>query len=97
MEVRLYFFLLSNYWNIKYLIDQFKKLSDYGISDQGLNLSDYRISDSEKTIDCPPLNYGLAAVDVQQKTAAHTLNNLVTVTLPRIVLMDLAKGSHSFQ
>jgi hypothetical protein len=28
-----YFFLLSNYWNIKYLIGQFKKLSDYGILD----------------------------------------------------------------
>ncbi len=32
-----------------------KKLSDYRISDQGLNLSDHRISDSEKTSSCPPL------------------------------------------
>jgi hypothetical protein len=62
-----------------------------------IKASIYRISESEKTIGCPPLNYGLAALDVQQKTAAHTLNNLVTVTLPRIVLMDLAKDSHSFQ
>jgi hypothetical protein len=42
------FFLLSNYWNIEYRIGELKKLSDYRISDQGLNLSDYRISDSEK-------------------------------------------------
>ncbi len=36
--------------NIEYRIGEFKKLSDYQISDQGLNLSDYRILDSEKTI-----------------------------------------------
>jgi hypothetical protein len=51
------FFLLSNYWyrNIEYRIAEFKKLSDYRISDQDLNLSDYRILDSEKTtrIGCP--------------------------------------------
>ncbi len=33
------FFLLSNYWNIKYRIGEIKKLSDYRISYQGLNLS----------------------------------------------------------
>jgi hypothetical protein len=37
------FFLLLDYWNIEYQIDEFKKLSDY------------RILDSEKTIGCPPL------------------------------------------
>jgi hypothetical protein len=55
MAIGLYFYLLSNYRNIEYRIGEFKKLSDYRISDQGLNLSDYRISDSEKTIGCPPL------------------------------------------
>jgi hypothetical protein len=60
MSIRLYcnIFLLSNYWNIEYRIGEFKKLTDYRISDQGLNLSDYLIiliSDSEKTIGCPPL------------------------------------------
>jgi hypothetical protein len=49
------FFLLSNYRNMEYRISEFTKLSDYRITDQGLNLSDYRISDSEKTIGCPPL------------------------------------------
>jgi hypothetical protein len=49
------FFLLSNYRNIEYCIGEFKKLSDYQISDQGLNLSDYRISDSEKNYRLPPL------------------------------------------
>jgi hypothetical protein len=34
------FFLQSNYRNIEYRIGQFKKLSDYRISVQGLNLSD---------------------------------------------------------
>ncbi len=46
------------YRNIEYRIGEFKKLSDYRISDQGLNLSDYRISDSKKTIGCPPLCKG---------------------------------------
>ncbi len=55
MAIGLFFFLLSNYWNIQYRIGEFKKLSEYQISDLGLNLSDYRISDSEKTIGCPPL------------------------------------------
>ncbi len=50
-----YFLLLSDHRNIEYRIGEFKKLSDYRISDLGLNLSDYRISDSEKTIGCPPL------------------------------------------
>jgi hypothetical protein len=49
------FFLLSDYRNIKYRIGECRKLSDYRISDLGLNLSDYRISDSEKNIGCPPL------------------------------------------
>ncbi len=40
------FFLLSNNRNTEYHIGEFKKLSDYRISDQGLNLSDYRILDS---------------------------------------------------
>ncbi len=52
LAIELYFFLLLNDWNIEYRIGEFKKLSDYQISDQGLNLSDYRIS--EKTIGCPP-------------------------------------------
>ncbi len=39
-----YFLLLSDHRNIKYRIGEFKKLSDYRISDLGLNLSDYRIS-----------------------------------------------------
>jgi hypothetical protein len=47
------FFLLSDYRNIEHRIGEFKKLSEYRISDLGLNLSDYRISDSEKTIGCP--------------------------------------------
>jgi hypothetical protein len=34
-------FLLSNYRNVEYRIVEFKKLTDYRISDQGLNLSDY--------------------------------------------------------
>ncbi len=42
-----HFFLLSNYRNIEYCIGQLKKVSDYQISDQGLNLLDYRISDSK--------------------------------------------------
>jgi hypothetical protein len=41
--------LQSNNRNIEYRIGKFMKLSNYWISDQGLNLSDYRISDSEKT------------------------------------------------
>jgi hypothetical protein len=49
------FFLLSNYRNIEYRIGQLKKVSDYQISDQGLNLSDYWISDSENTSGCPPI------------------------------------------
>ncbi len=48
-----YFFLLWNYRNIKYRIGKFKKLSNYWISDLGLNLSDYRISDSEKNYQLP--------------------------------------------
>jgi hypothetical protein len=48
MTIRLLFFLLSNYQNIKYRIGEFKKISDYQISNQDLNLLDYRISDSEK-------------------------------------------------
>jgi hypothetical protein len=32
-----------------------EKLTDYRISDQGLNLTDYQISDLQKTIGCPPL------------------------------------------
>ncbi len=55
MTIGLLFFRLSDYRNIEYRIRKFKKLSDYRISDLGLNLSDYRISDSEKTIGCPPL------------------------------------------
>ncbi len=50
MAIGLLFFQLSDYWNIEYRIGDFKKLSDYRVSDQGLNLSDYRISDSD-----PPL------------------------------------------
>jgi hypothetical protein len=49
------FFLLSDYRNIEYQIGEFKKLSDNGIFDLGLNLLDYQILDSEKTISCPPL------------------------------------------
>jgi hypothetical protein len=49
------FFMLSNYRNFEYRIGEFKKVSDYRISDQGLNLWDYWISDSKKTIGCPPL------------------------------------------
>ncbi len=50
MAIGLWIFLLSNYQNIEYRIGEFKKLpiSDYRISDQGLNLSEYRISDLEK-------------------------------------------------
>jgi hypothetical protein len=33
MAIGLYFFLISNYWNIEYRIGEFKKLSDYRISD----------------------------------------------------------------
>ncbi len=47
------FFLLSNYQNIEYRIGEFKNLSDYWISDQGLNLSDYRTSVSEKNYRLP--------------------------------------------
>jgi hypothetical protein len=50
-----YFFCYHDYRNIEYQIGKFKKLSDYMISDLGLNLSDYQITDSEKTIGCPPL------------------------------------------
>jgi hypothetical protein len=35
---------------------EFKKLSDYRISDKGLNLSYYRVSDSEKIIGFPHLH-----------------------------------------
>jgi hypothetical protein len=55
MAIVMQFFRLLNYQNIEYRIDEFKKLLDYRISDQGLNLSDYRISDSEKTVGCSPL------------------------------------------
>jgi hypothetical protein len=55
MAIILLFFLLSDYRNIEYRIGEFKKLSNYRISDLGFNISDYRISDSEKTIGCPPL------------------------------------------
>jgi hypothetical protein len=41
------FFLLPNYRNFAYCTGEFMKLSDYRISDQGLNLSDCRISDSK--------------------------------------------------
>jgi hypothetical protein len=37
----------------EYSIGEFKKLSDYRISDQGLNLSDYRISDKKKNYRLP--------------------------------------------
>ncbi len=37
-------FLLTDYRNIEYRNGKFEKLSDYQISDQGLNLSYYRIS-----------------------------------------------------
>jgi hypothetical protein len=42
------------YQNIEYRTGEFEKLSDYRISDQGLNLSDYR--NYKKTIGCPALN-----------------------------------------
>jgi hypothetical protein len=43
-------FLCYRTIGISNIVFQFKKVSDYRISDQGLNLSDYWISDSEKTI-----------------------------------------------
>ncbi len=72
------FFLLSNYLNIKYCIGEFKKLSDYGIPDQGLNLSDYWILDSEKTIVCPPL-----AIVLCSRIGAHA-----------VLLMKFAAAKH---
>ncbi len=50
-----FFWYRTMYWNIEFRIGEFKKLSDYRISDQGLNLSDFQILDFEKTISCPPL------------------------------------------
>ena len=42
--------LLSDYWNTEYPINKFEKLSDYRLSDEGLNLSNYWILDFEQTV-----------------------------------------------
>jgi hypothetical protein len=55
MAIALSFISAIDYQNIEDRIGQFKKLSDYRISDQGLNVSDYRILHSAKISGCPSL------------------------------------------
>ncbi len=55
MAIGLLFFAAIGLLEYRILDGKFKKLSDYRITDLGLNLSDYQISDSEKSIGCPLL------------------------------------------